>query len=147
DFPRLFRSEWKMVALSAILFFSGGALGALAMALDRDAAAVMISEMHQAHTPRERVNADEAMGRTRSGDTAAAFSSFLFTHNIQISFLFFALGITFGIGTSALLFYNGVPLGALAMQYHQYGEGLFFWAWILPHGIPELTESIIAGAA
>ena len=47
----------------------------------------------------------------------------------------------------SVLFANGVPLGALAMQYHQDHVGLFFWAWILPHGIPELTEIIIAGGA
>jgi len=46
-----------------------------------------------------------------------------------------------------VLFYNGLPLGALAMQYHLAGEGLFFWAWILPHGIPELTQIFIAGGA
>jgi uncharacterized membrane protein SpoIIM required for sporulation len=55
--------------------------------------------------------------------------------------------LTYGVGTSALLFYNGVPLGALAVEDHQAGRGLFFWAWILPHGIPEITEIIIAGAA
>jgi uncharacterized membrane protein SpoIIM required for sporulation len=59
----------------------------------------------------------------------------------------FALGITFGVGTMAMLFYNGVPLGALAMQYHQEGLDTFFWAWILPHGIPELTEVAVAGGA
>jgi uncharacterized membrane protein SpoIIM required for sporulation len=33
------------------------------------------------------------------------------------------------------------------MQYHQAGLGTFFWAWILPHGIPELTEVAVAGGA
>ncbi|MBW2464658.1 MAG: stage II sporulation protein M, partial [Deltaproteobacteria bacterium] len=52
-----------------------------------------------------------------------------------------------GLGTVAVLIFNGVPLGALAMQYHLAGEGLFFWGWILPHGIPELTQIAIAGGA
>jgi hypothetical protein len=51
------------------------------------------------------------------------------------------------VGSVSLLFYNGVPIGALAMQYHQFGEGQFFWAWILPHGIPEITQILVAGAA
>ena len=38
-------------------------------------------------------------------------------------------------------------LGALACAYHQAGVGLFFWAWILPHGVPELFETMLAGGA
>ena len=54
---------------------------------------------------------------------------------------------TFGVGTASVLFYHGGPLGALAMQYHEAGQDLFFWAWILPHGIPELSSIFIAGGA
>jgi uncharacterized membrane protein SpoIIM required for sporulation len=88
-------------------------------------------------------------GLTAEHDTgqSAVFSSFLFTHNIQVTFLVFALGITFGVGTAFVLFWNGIPLGALAAQYHASGEGLFFWAWILPHGVVELTVVLIAGAS
>lgn len=146
EFPRLFRAEWKAIALSAFLLFTGGGVGAVAVALDADALGVLIPEQHQEMTPDERVDQD-AQRSAHSGDQAAQFSSFLFTHNIQVSFLVFALGITFGVGTVSMLFYNGVPLGALAMQYHQAGEDLFFWAWILPHGIPELTSIFIAGGA
>lgn len=145
-FPRLFRSEWRAVALAGLLFFGGAAVGAVATALDPRATAVLIPEDHQRRTPAERVAEDER-GEAASGDEGAAFSSFLFTHNIQVTFLVFALGLTFGVGSVSLLFYNGVPVGALAMQYHQYGKGLFFWAWILPHGIPEITQILVAGAA
>lgn len=146
EFPALVRAEWRVVALSAALFFAGGAVGAAGMAVDPGAAAVLVPEQHQAMTPGERIAEDESQGGHGS-DEAAAFSSFLFTHNIQVSFLVFAMGITFGIGTAALMFYNGVPLGALAFQYHAAGHGVFFWAWILPHGIPEISEIVIAGAA
>lgn len=145
-YPRLVRAEWKVIALSALLLLGGGAVGASAVAIDSDALGVLIPEDHQAFTPGERIARDADRG-AGAGDQAAAFSSFLFTHNIQVTFLVFAAGITFGVGTASLLFYNGVPLGALAMQYHQEGEGLFFWAWILPHGVPELTSIFIAGGA
>jgi uncharacterized membrane protein SpoIIM required for sporulation len=145
-FPRLFRSEWRAVVIAGLLFFGGAAVGAAATALDPRATAVLIPEDHQRRTPAERVAEDER-GEAASGDEGAAFSSFLFTHNIQVTFLVFALGITWGVGSASLLFYNGVPIGALAMQYHQYGKGLFFWGWILPHGIPEITQILIAGAA
>lgn len=146
-FPRLFREEWKAVALSASLFAAGSLVGAAGQTFDPSAEAVLIPEDHQVHTPTERVADEEAEGTAHRADKAAAFSTFLFTHNIKVSFLVFALGITAGLGTSIVLFANGLPLGALAVQYHQHGEGTFFWAWILPHGIPEITEIVIAGAA
>lgn len=146
EYPRLVRAEWKAIALAAALLLGGGGLGAAMIAVDADALGVLIPEQHQAWTPEERIARDQQQG-PHTADAAAQFSNFLFTHNIQVSFLVFALGVTFGVGTASVLFYNGVPLGALAMQYHQAGEDLFFWAWILPHGIPELTSIFIAGGA
>ena len=146
-FPRLFRKEWRAIALSAAMLAAGALVGAVFVAIDPHSLGAMIPEMHQAHTPGERVGREESDGGGSSPDQAAAFSGWLFTHNIEVSFVVFALGLTFGVGTMAMLFYNGVPLGALAMQYHQEGLDAFFWAWILPHGIPELTEVAVAGGA
>jgi uncharacterized membrane protein SpoIIM required for sporulation len=146
DFPRLLRRERRMVALAALVLLLGASVGAGFVAVDRYALGALIPDQHQAHTPGERISRDERDGGV-AGDDAFAFSGWLFTHNLEVSFLVFTLGVTFGLGTVALLFYNGVPLGALAMQYHQEGQGLFFWAWILPHGVTELTEVSIAGAA
>jgi len=145
EFPRLVRNERRLVMVSAVLFLLGALSGAAVMKLDPQAMGLVIPEMHQDRTPDERVR-DEAYEDRKAGP-AAVFSSFLFTHNIQVTFLVFALGITFGIGTAAVLFWNGVPLGALAAQYHASGQGLFFWAWILPHGVLELSVVVIAGAA
>jgi uncharacterized membrane protein SpoIIM required for sporulation len=147
DFPRLFRKELPAIALSTTILLAGGAIGAVFTAIDPESLGVLIPDQHQVHTPGERVADEETTGGLTDGHSAVAFSSFLFTHNIKVTFLVFALGITFGVGTVAVLFYNGVPLGALAMQYHMEGQGLFFWSWILPHGIPELTVIFIAGGA
>ncbi len=147
QFPRELRREWRVVALAAAIMFTGAAVGAVFVASDPHSLGALIPDGHQQYTPEERVSHEEHGERTKTGDESVAFSGWLFTHNIQVSFLVFALGITFGVGTLGLLFYNGVPLGALAMQYHASGKGLFFWAWILPHGVAELTEVCIAGGA
>ena len=147
DFPRRFRREWRVIALAALVLFAGAGIGALSVAGDPYALGALIPDDHQAFTPSERVRREEREAGKMAGDRAAAFSGWLFTHNMEVSFLVFALGLTFGIGTLALLFFNGVPLGALAMQYHAEGQGLFFWAWILPHGVTELTVVCIAGGA
>ena len=146
DFPALIRREMRLVLLSAALFFLGAGAGALVLTLDPEAMGLVVPDMHQVQTPEERVR-DEARNKDHDASSSAVFSSFLFTHNIQVTFLVFALGITFGVGTAFVLFWNGVPLGALAAQYHASGKGLWFWAWILPHGVVELSVVFFAGAA
>jgi uncharacterized membrane protein SpoIIM required for sporulation len=147
DFPRRFRREWRLVAVAAAIMLAGAVTGALCVARDPFALGALIPPDHQAYTPAERVQREALEEGKRLGDDAAAFSGWLFTHNMEVSLLVLALGLTFGLGTLCLLFFNGVPLGALAMQYHLAGQDPFFWAWILPHATAELTVVWIAGGA
>lgn len=146
EFPSLVRKERRLVLLAAALFLFGAALGAFVVLTDKSALAVVVPDMHLDQTPGERIEGERVLGGHDVG-RSAVFSSFLFTHNIQVTFLVFALGMTFGLGTAGVLFWNGIPIGALAAQYHRSGEALFFWAWILPHGVVELSVVRIAGAA
>lgn len=145
-FPRTFRAHRRVFAAAALAFLLGAGAGAAALHVEPAARSVLLPFGHDRVDPAERVARDEGRGAAASGE-AASFSAFLFTHNLRVTFLCFALGLTFGVGTLALLFYNGVGLGALAYAYHEAGVGLFFWAWILPHGVPELFETILAGTA
>lgn len=147
EFPRRFRREGRLIALAAVIMLAGALTGALCVARDPFALGALIPPDHQELTPAERVHREAQSAAKLLGDDAAAFSGWLFTHNMDVSLLVFALGLTFGVGTLSLLFFNGVPLGALAMQYHAEAQDLFFWAWILPHGITELTVVCIAGGA
>jgi uncharacterized membrane protein SpoIIM required for sporulation len=146
EFPRLVRANLQLVALAYALLLAGAGFGAFVITTDPSAVSVVVPDMHLEQTPKERVQQEGLVGEHDAGKSAV-FSSYLFTHNIQVTFLVFALGITGGLGTALVLFWNGIPLGALAAQYHASGEGLFFWAWILPHGVVELTVIAIAGAA
>jgi uncharacterized membrane protein SpoIIM required for sporulation len=56
-----------------------------------------------------------------------------------------ALGATWGIGTILLLFYNGVILGAVAVDYILAGQSRFLAGWLLPHGSFEIPAILIAG--
>ncbi|HYO54721.1 stage II sporulation protein M [Archangium sp.] len=145
-FPALLRQEWRMYVASALLFLAGLGFGYLGMLVDPDAAPYLVPEEHLALDPVQRA-ANEASEQGMSAEEQAAFTSFLFTHNIEVAFLAFALGITVGVGTALMLFFNGLMLGALAQVYTAKGMAGWFWAWILPHGIPEITAICIAGAA
>jgi uncharacterized membrane protein SpoIIM required for sporulation len=76
-----------------------------------------------------------------------AFSSFLFTNNLGVSLAAFALGMTLGIGSAWMLFYNGVLLGALGAVFVEAGQLTAFATGVLPHGVLEMPAAIIGGAA
>jgi|SRR5215217_4817431 len=145
-FPALLRHEWRMYVAAVLLFLAGVGFGYLGMMVDPDAAHYLVPAEHLELDPVQRA-ANEASGDGMSVGQQAHFTSFLFTHNIQVAFLCFALGVTLGLGTAVMLFVNGLFLGALAHVYAAKGMAGWFWAWILPHGIPEITAICIAGAA
>jgi uncharacterized membrane protein SpoIIM required for sporulation len=146
DFPDMFRREIRMMLASVLLFWAGFGFGWIGMVFDPDAAPYLVPGQHQKMDPTERAE-QEAKASGASGQDQTAFASFLWTHNIEVSILCFAAGITAGVGTAILLFSNGVLLGALAWVYARKGLLTWFWAWILPHGIPEITAICLSGAA
>jgi len=74
-------------------------------------------------------------------------SSLIMTNNITVSFLAFALGMTFGLGTLYLMVFNGLMVGTLAGLCYTNGLSVPFWSFVLPHGVIELTAIFIAGGA
>lgn len=145
-FPDVLAREWRMFVASFLLFWAGAGFGWIGMMFDPDAAPYLVPEQHQSLDPEKR-REEEANNKGAGVGDQAVFTSFLFTHNIQVAFFCFALGLTAGLGTAILMFLNGVMLGSLAWVYTSKGMAGWFWAWILPHGIPEITAIVIAGAA
>jgi uncharacterized membrane protein SpoIIM required for sporulation len=90
---------------------------------------------------------DASGGRGDIGIPPAGLSTFILVNNIQVAFLAFALGITFGIGTVYLVVQNAVLIGLLAGAYTSVGKAGVFWALVLPHGLLELTAIAIAAGA
>jgi len=61
-----------------------------------------------------------------------AFAAYLFTHNSRVAIMSFALGFVGGAPSVALMFYNGLILGAMAAVFASRGLGSEFWAWVMP---------------
>ena len=55
------------------------------------------------------------------------------------------LGVLAGVPTVLLMLYNGMILGAFVSVYMKAGLGSEIWAWILPHGVTELTATVLCG--
>jgi uncharacterized membrane protein SpoIIM required for sporulation len=147
-FPETFRRNVRYFALAVLITLLGCAFGGLAVRYDPASVDVLLPADYL-RDPGQRVHEEEqGQGRHRaSAQTEAAFSAQLIRHNIQVALLAAALGVTFGIGTTLLLFENGVLLGAVAVHYTQRGFGLFMSAWLLPHGVFEIPSILIAGQA
>lgn len=148
SFPEAFRRQSRYFALAVLVTILGCALGGFAVRYDPASVDVLLPADYL-RNPALRVQQEEN-GQGRHLDSAqieAAFSAQLITHNIEVSLLAAALGITLGIGTALLLFENGLLLGAVAVRYTQQGFGLFVTAWLLPHGAFEIPSILIAGQA
>ena len=74
-------------------------------------------------------------------------SSTIMTNNIGVCFAAFAMGITAGLGTIYLLFFNGLMLGTIATVCAKYHLSLSLWSFIAAHGALELPSIMLAGAA
>jgi uncharacterized membrane protein SpoIIM required for sporulation len=150
-FPSTFRRQlwamWASLAISGI----GALVGALLVTLDSDAMAALSPFPHTVEqTPSQRVAREESDYELMNPELEkqqGRFSAHLMANNIGVSINVLALGLTYGVGSVLLLFYNGVVLGGVAADYLYDGQGVFLCAWLLPHGSFELTAIFIAGQA
>ncbi len=146
--PRTFRRHLGAFVLSASVMLAGAIFGGVAVAFDPDAKAVIMPFPGLLQDPSERVRQEERAGREdRLAGGKTAFASLLMTHNTRVSVLVLALGLTWGVGTVVLLFYNGVLLGAVVVDYVRAGESAFLAGWLLPHGSVEIPAVLLAGQA
>jgi uncharacterized membrane protein SpoIIM required for sporulation len=141
DFPAALRAGRYFIAAAAGLFFTFVAVGYViglsapgfiyAMVPDR-----IISEVEQGRTWFKGLYA-----------LAPSASTQLMTHNVSVTFLMFAAGITFGIGTVYLTALNGLLLGAVAALCSLHDLDAAFWSFVLPHATLEITALLVAAGA
>jgi len=146
-FPQTFRTHIHAFLLCLLVMLTGSLFGGAALILDPDAKDVLLPFSHLQISPSDRVAAEENEAEDRMKGAKAGFSSYLMTHNIRVSVFAMALGMTWGIGTIVLIFYNGVILGAVCADYMAAGESSFLLGWLLPHGSVEIPAILLAGQA
>jgi uncharacterized membrane protein SpoIIM required for sporulation len=144
-FPEAIRSNFRWVAASILLLF-GPAVAAYVAVEANPALARVFSP------PGYVDQIDEAFGsgfgeKGRSPGAAALGTSFYIFNNVQVSFMCFATGIFFGLGSLYFLAVNGAILGGIASIIRQNGLTHNFWSFVAPHGGIELTAIVISGAA
>jgi uncharacterized membrane protein SpoIIM required for sporulation len=146
-FPQTFRQHSRFFMAALLLTIFGALFGGAAVAFDPDAKAAIAPFPHLLRSPAERVKEEESSTNPVLASSKGRFSAALITNNTKVSILALALGITWGIGTLLLLFYNGVVLGAVIFDYVRAGQSVFLMGWLLPHGVVEIPAILIAGQA
>lgn len=131
----------SFIGAAALLFALGALSGFAAVLTDPGNLYAVLPQQIAGHVDPART------GKGLEAAPHAIISTQIMTNNIRVAVLAFVSGITFGIWTVYLLAFNGLLVGALAAVYWKAGESYLFWAYILPHGVIELTAIFIAGGA
>jgi uncharacterized membrane protein SpoIIM required for sporulation len=132
---------------SLTLTLLGAAFGAGVLYANPDAKEALMPFSALLEKPSERVAHEEQEKGKQLEGRKAGFAGSLMTHNIRVSLFTLALGMTYGVGTVLILFYNGVMIGAISIDYIQDGQTRFLIGWLLPHGSIEIPSVMIAGQA
>lgn len=149
DFPRTFRKHYRAFLISLAITLVGTAFGGFAIMLDPEAKAAVLPAMFANHLgdPTKRVAEEEKAEKDRMGGHHTTFAGALMVNNIKVSITTLALGMTYGIGTIVVLFYNGIILGLVAADYILAGQSVFLMGWLMPHGVIEIPAILLAGQA
>jgi uncharacterized membrane protein SpoIIM required for sporulation len=140
-FPALIGARALFIIFALLLFGIGGLSGFLAVRSDPlNLSLIVPANIAEGIDP-------TATELPREDIHSPIMSTTIMTNNIKVAMLAFISGITLGIGTVYLLIMNGLMIGALAAVFMQAGKSYVFWAYILPHGVIELSAIFIAGGA
>ncbi|PIE00758.1 MAG: hypothetical protein CSA79_02400 [Thiothrix nivea] len=146
--PQLVRQEWKVVALSALLFFGSFFTMIAAIQIEPELAYTVMSgeqvaQMEQMYDPEQH----SRFGRLREADSDVMMFGFYIRNNTGIGFQVFAGGLLYGLGSVFFLLYNGLVIGAAAGHLTHIGYIETFWGFVSGHSAFELTAIALSGAA
>jgi len=145
SYAAVFRRHVRYVALAAAICAAGAVFGFLACYFDPKGSQFLRPSDFPMIEPEDE-NADAAKAPARTGELSA-FSSFLFTHNLGVCLIVFALGMTYGVGTAWIMWTTGIMMGEGASTFLKAGQFRSYCTGILPHGVLEIPACIIAAGA
>jgi uncharacterized membrane protein SpoIIM required for sporulation len=141
EYPRIFRRFLPYTATATAIFFLGAVAGMFFTLSD--------PEYMREFLPAQLVDSIERHEMWTHSIVAVKpqTSSAIMTNNMSVSFMTFAAGITGGLGTLYLLFFNGMMLGVIGAACGTHDMSVLLWSFVIPHGVLELPAIFIAGGA
>lgn len=141
DYWRLVAARPAALAAACALLFGPALLSGAWALRDPGAAAGVVPSAFRPATQSERPWTALTPGQQ------AAFTTAVFTNNIEVTLIAFAGGVTLGLLTAAILVANGILLGAVGGLMVGAGNWRGFLELVSGHGFLELSCIIVAAAA
>ena len=141
-FPQIIQQTWGYIAAATALFLLGSLIAWWFSWQDPVFLSLLVPE---SLIEKVRDRHELWMGSIVGIEPLA--SSSIMINNIKVSFAAVAGGITAGIFTAYILFFNGLSIGAVATLVGQNKLAYPFWAFVFPHGALELPAIFLAGGA
>lgn len=145
-FATTVRAHVRALGLVVTALMLGAMLGGMLVVMEPNVKEVILPFAHLLGDPAERVAMEESSDPEVS-EAHTRFAAYLMANNIRVSILVLVLGIFYGVLTLVVVFYNGVILGAVIVDYLMAGQGVFLTAWLLPHGSVEIPAILFAAQA
>jgi uncharacterized membrane protein SpoIIM required for sporulation len=143
-FPQLVRGTWRFTAAAAAILIVSAVIGFVTVLADEQAVHFLLPA---GFAGMERPSEARQRGHDLTGGDASLASAQIMTNNIRVTLTCFASGLLTCVFTVAIVFYNGLMLGALYGRFFLWGVNLNFWSLILAHGVIELTCICIGAGA
>jgi uncharacterized membrane protein SpoIIM required for sporulation len=145
EIPTLFGKYHNLLLISFVVGIIGTLLGAVSQLYDESFVRIIMGDDYVNQTI-ERIKNGNPIGIY--GEMPQGFMFFYITiNNIRVSFMMFAMGMIFSVGTGFYILYNCIMLGSFFAMFYQYnvlGKALKV-VWI--HGTLEISAIVIAGCA
>lgn len=148
DWPGAIRDLWRETLVSVVLMAVGFVAGFRLVASDKTwYDAIIPASLAGGRGPDATVEWLRQGLYDGGNGYLSTFAAYLFTHNVQVAILAFALGFMLAAPTILLVLMNGCILGAMFQVYWSKGLGYEFGGWLFIHCSTELFAICIAGAA
>ena len=145
-YPEHVMKHARVITFSTALFLFFTFVGFVAQGFDHRIAEYMV-ERPVIEQFEQTIGEQGYADRDIPFSARSMFSSYLMTNNIRVSFIAFAGGILFGLLTLFIVIKNAMVLGVLGRLFADHGLTINFMAFILPHGVIELSAIMISAAA
>jgi uncharacterized membrane protein SpoIIM required for sporulation len=145
DYPLTVYRHRKKIGLALLVFMLSALIGAASLRLDQEFVRAILGDQYVNMTI-ENIENGNPMGVYGDSEAWPMFFRIAW-NNIYVSFLAFATGVLWSIGTYTLLVYNGIMLGVFQYFFLQKGLLKISILTVWMHGTIEISAIIIASAA
>lgn len=145
ELPELLQGMYRYIFYAFLIFAIAILIGILSVKSDDTFARLILSDGYVNMTL-ENIKKGNPLGVYANEDQLNMFFGITF-NNIRVSFMAFAAGLIFSVGTAWLIFYNGLMVGTFFTFLAQEDQLENALGIVMLHGTIELTAIVIAGAA